>query len=183
MLVGVDLDGIFYNMDQFDKEIFYPMLGSKYIFDPTKYNTSERFPNLPEEKDCETFSRLSDVYLKDYRTFNGVIVDPNLVCAVTARYEDPKYWGFDNIEERTIKDMKEYNIHKVHFYIDKVQGYKDLGLTSMIEDCPENFLALREAGCNVFLCDAEYNRHIETNKRVKNVIEYFDILGVKYTLF
>lgn len=55
---------------------------------------------------------------------------------------------------------------------DRVNLLKELGVDYHLDDNPELFTELTEAGINCWLRDQSYNQHIVTDKRVKSVKEF-----------
>lgn len=47
-----------------------------------------------------------------------------------------------------------------------------------IDDRPKNFDQLVEVGAHTFLADQRWNRHVETTRRVRDLAEFADVVGV-----
>lgn len=181
MRIGIDLDGVVYDGESFDRDYIVPVLREGEIFHPQEFHLEKRFLNAPRSLVQGAFAKNEDIYLTDYNYLKDYRILSNNVYVATARCNSHDAWSDKmDIVQRTVSDMKALGIENVYFYHDKVQAYKELNLDAMIEDNPHHFMDLIQAGCNAFLVDCEYNRYIQTDRRLKSVFEYFDMFGVKY---
>lgn len=176
--IGVDIDGCLnyfgeelekylvehYNLD-LSKDYKYNLLEAVGIITKEQQNqfwrtTEHEFENIDSQKGCSK-------YLNDLKQKNTVII-------ITAR-------GYDySILTCNWLKKKEINYDEILFNTEnKIDACKWKNIDVMIEDNPNNALAVAEGGIKVLLMNNKYNKNIEH----KNIIRCNDWLDIYNKLY
>lgn len=184
MKIGIDLDGVIYDYLRYAKDCVLPLLKDVELKEEC-YNEVEFYNGASQEEINKAFSQNTEKYLREYfydkkrlkEYVHRLHEQGHEIFVITARKDNILYWGEHplSIQDRTRLVLHTLGIKEVFFSSKKSEMYKQLKLDAMIDDAPENFLELNEAGANVWLLDQPYNKEVGTKSRVKSVFEYFDM--------
>lgn len=177
--IGVDIDGCLnyfgeelekyliehYNLNPNKEDYGYKLLEAVGIVTYEQQNqfwrnTEHEFENINSQKDCKK-------YLDDLKQRNTIII-------ITAR-------GYDcSILTCNWLKKNELNYDEILFNSgNKVDACKWKNIDVMIEDNPDNALALAENGFKVLLVDNKYNKKIQ-HKNITRCENWLDIYNKLY---
>ena len=183
MRIGVDIDGVLTNLEEFGKDF-----GSKYLFQKNMLVENEdfvsKFYNLDTKLDNEFWSKAISDYLSiKSRPFAGEVIDKlkeenNQIIIITNRVSDLKYCDIDskNMKKNIIEWLKENNIHYDDLIFsngDKKTHIINNNIDIMIDDIPKNINVISDI-IPVICYDAVYNRDCNT-KNIYRCYSWYDI--------
>lgn len=183
MKIGVDIDGVLTNLEEFGKDF-----GSKYLFQKNMLVENEdfvsKFYNLDTKLDNEFWSKAIYNYLGiKSRPFAGEVIDKlkkenNQIIIITNRVSDLSYCCIDpeDMKKNIIKWLKENNIHYDDLIFsngDKKTHIINNNIDIMIDDISQNINIISDI-IPVICYDAVYNRNCNA-KNVYRCYSWYDI--------
>lgn len=186
MRIGIDIDGVLTNVEEF--EIDY---GSKYFHEKgildvvkTKINFNNEDSYMEEKDSYDFWSKAIYDYIKiKPRNFaceviNRLKENGNVICIVTNRISDLSYCDIsqDDMKKIVIQWLNENSIYYDELIFssgDKTKFIMDNKIDIMIDDNPKNIRAISKL-IPVICYDAKYNRLCEGNNIIR-CYSWYDI--------
>lgn len=187
MKIGIDVDGVLTNVEQYVFENF-----GKYCYEHNidilnikseEYDTADIY-NTTEEKDLEIWDELFLEYVKTYpaRKFASEIIAKlkemgHEIYIITARTSSTEEEiSKSKVENSTINWLDQNNIKydEVIFEKAKEKIIKEKQIDIMIEDSPKNIKKLSEI-CQVFIFGCAYNRNLQKYGIIVN--SWYEVLA------
>ncbi len=186
MRVGFDLDGVCYDFGD-SCRAYYRSLGSLGTYDEAvnspvtdwyfyrKWGMNDK----GFRKFCD--NGVDDGYIFSYgdphpgskEAMNHLYAMGHRIVIITDRPFGKN--GGKNSRRATFRWLRKhgFKFHEVHFTADKTTVPVDM----MIDDKVENFVALREAGVDVYLLDRPWNQHVDAGyRRIPYIEQYVSIV-------
>lgn len=183
MNIGIDIDGVLTNEDDYLLEYATKFGYENNILDVLDYNNYElkKFNWNKEEKKKYYKSKYYDNYITKERPriFASEVInklkEKNNIYIITARYKIKNRTG-EEIINKTINWLEKNNIiyDRIIFSSNKIKQIKGYKLDLIIEDNPNTVLNYSKY-TKVLLFDTRYNKHIK-GKNIKRVYSWYDIL-------
>jgi uncharacterized HAD superfamily protein len=183
MKIGIDIDGVLTNLEQFGKDF-----GSKYLFQKNMLIRNEdfinKFYNMDTQLDHDFWSKAIFDYLNiKARPFASEIIDKlkeenNQIIIITNRVKSLDFCDInaEDMKRNIIEWLKENNIHYDELIFsngDKKSHIIENNIDVMIDDIPRNINTISEV-IPVICYDAVYNRDCNT-KKVYRCYSWYDI--------
>ncbi|MGL5330628.1 MAG: 5' nucleotidase, NT5C type [Peptostreptococcaceae bacterium] len=167
---------------------FLPYLNNMYNMDLKEEEwTTIDWTKLYGDNIAELLNKFHNEYVNAYSEASVVEFAKEIICEigmnnnlyfVTARSEDLTEVTTTWLNENGFSDIEVYLLGSDY----KIEKAKELGCNIFIEDNPNNAIQIANAGIDVILIDANYNKEISHEKitRVENWNQIKELIQNKY---
>jgi len=186
MRIGIDIDGVLTNIEEFEIEYGCKYFYEKGILDTvkTKINFNNEEIYMDEKYSDEFWSKAIYDYIKiKPRRFASEVInklkeDGNVICIITNRISDLSYCdiSLESMKKIVIQWLNENSIYYDELIFsngDKTQYIIDNEIDIMIDDNPKNIGAISKL-IPVICYDAKYNKLCDNNNIIR-CYSWYDI--------